>query len=173
MKKVGFGGGCHWCTEAVFSLLKGVVKVEQGFVNAKEESTFSEAIVLAYDPKIIALRSLIEIHLSTHKSTSEHSMRSKYRSAIYLFDTVDYEKAEVILERLKVEFDASFITKVLSYKGFEPSLEQFHNYYYSDTEKPFCTTYIAPKLSFLLKRYRRFTNAEKIESSIVPLKYSK
>ncbi|WP_343065456.1 peptide-methionine (S)-S-oxide reductase [Arenibacter arenosicollis] len=82
-QKIAFGGGCHWCTEAVYQSLKGVEVVEQGFVASKgEESFFSEAVIVHYDPKSIALKDLILIHLYTHKSTSDHSMRNKYRSAI-------------------------------------------------------------------------------------------
>ncbi|MEM9546265.1 MAG: peptide-methionine (S)-S-oxide reductase [Bacteroidota bacterium] len=81
-QKVGFGGGCHWCTEAVFQSLNGVTEVEQGWIASKEAPLLSEAVIVHYDEKIIDLTILIEIHLRTHSATSSHSMRSKYRSAI-------------------------------------------------------------------------------------------
>ncbi len=87
LEKIGFGGGCHWCTEAVFQSLKGVEKVEQGWIASEgEASTLSEAVIVHFDTSQISLVLLIEIHLLTHESTSEHSMRKKYRSAIYYFD---------------------------------------------------------------------------------------
>lgn len=89
MRKVGFGGGCHWCTEAVFQSLVGVIKVEQGFIAPLEvRNAFSEAVVVHFNQDEIGLKNLIEIHLRTHNSTSAHSMRDKYRSAIYAFDEV-------------------------------------------------------------------------------------
>ena len=94
-QKIAFGGGCHWCTEAVFQSIKGVLKVEQGFVaSTKKNSSFSEAVIVHFEDSKIALKTLIEIHLHTHKSTSNHSMRSKYRSAIYTFSEVQNKKVQ-------------------------------------------------------------------------------
>ena len=82
--KIGLGGGCHWCTEGVFESLLGVSKVNQGWIaSSGENSDFSEAIEVYFDPVIISLSDLIEIHLYTHASRSNHSMRSKSRSASY------------------------------------------------------------------------------------------
>ena len=170
VKKIGLGGGCHWCTEAVFSSLKDVIQVEQGFISSDVETTFSEAVIVSYESSKISLKDLIEIHLYTHKSTSNHTMRNKYRSAIYVFDSLDYKKSNEILKELKNEFDKDLITQVLYFKTFKPSEEQFQDYYYSDSQKPFCTTYIIPKLSLLLKKYGQFTNTKKVETSIYPSK---
>jgi peptide-methionine (S)-S-oxide reductase len=52
IEKIGLGGGCHWCTEAVFQALKGVEKVEQGWISAVDAEEYSEAVVLHFDPKI-------------------------------------------------------------------------------------------------------------------------
>ena len=82
--KIALGGGCHWCTEAVFQHLKGVDRVEQGYVSSDGmHSTFSEAVIVHFEPQMIPLAKLIEIHLYTHNSTSNHSFRKKYRSAVY------------------------------------------------------------------------------------------
>ncbi len=72
--KIGFGGGCHWCTKAVFQSLNGVNNVKQGWIASDGEAfAFSEAVIVEYNAKIIPLEVLIEVHLRTHKSTSEHS----------------------------------------------------------------------------------------------------
>lgn len=153
-QKIGLGGGCHWCTEAVFQSLKGVQKVEQGFIaSVDRDSHFSEAVIVYYDFNQIALKDLISIHLHTHKSTSVHSMRSKYRSAVYAFTLKDEISAVKILDGLQVDFEERIITRVLSYRDFKPSNTMFHNYYYSDQEKPFCKTYVAPKLKMLLENF--------------------
>ena len=59
LTKVAFGGGCHWCTEAVFQSLKGVEKVEQGFVaSVAKNSSFSEAVIVHFQTEIIALKNI-------------------------------------------------------------------------------------------------------------------
>lgn len=157
MKKQGeivFGGGCHWCTEAVFQSLKGVLKVDQGYISSTGESTsFSEAVILEYDPDIIPLEVLIEIHLHTHQSTSNHSFRAKYRSAIYYFDNETRQASLSILEQLQKDFSKKIITQVLPFREFKFSEEVFRNYYFRDPERPFCRRYIHPKLEFLKKKY--------------------
>ena len=86
ISKIGFGGGCHWCTEAVFQSLKGVAKVEQGWIASFDEyDSFSEAVIVYYNETVISLETLIDVHLYTHRSNSDHSMRKKYRSAVYTF----------------------------------------------------------------------------------------
>ncbi|PKG52364.1 peptide-methionine (S)-S-oxide reductase [Olleya sp. 1-3] len=154
--KIAFGGGCHWCTEAVFQALKGVQKVEQGFIaSTKDHTTFSEAVIVHYNPEIITLDILIQIHLYTHKSTSNHSMRTKYRSAIYYFSEEQKEDSAVLLANLQSEFEAPIITKTLPFKDFKPSEAQFKNYYKNNPNKPFCQTYINPKLKLLQAKFSK------------------
>lgn len=163
IQKIGFGGGCHWCTEAVFQSLIGVKKVEQGFIASTDENdTFSEAVIVHFNPEIISLKVLTEIHLYTHKSTNNHSMRSKYRSAIYTFHEAQQQELKVILGKAQIDFKEEIITKVLPFCNFKESDTLFKNYYYKNPEKPFCETFINPKLSFLMKEYNAFMNPEKI-----------
>ena len=154
--KIALGGGCHWCTEAVFQALNGVEKVEQGYVaSAVPYDAFSEAVIVHFEPEIIPLEMLIEIHLHTHKSTSIHSFRSKYRSAIYFYSEEQKQDAQRMLARLQEQFVQPLITQVLSFKHFQASRESLHDYYKSDPEKPFCKTYIAPKLQLLMQQYAK------------------
>lgn len=154
LQKIAMGGGCHWCTEAVFSSLKGVQKVEQGFVASEgENNSFSEAVIVYYDGEIITLQDLISIHLYTHDSTADHTMRDKYRSAIYTFNEEEIVLADLALKELQLEFEKQLVTQILPFKSFKLSDERFHNYYYSDREKPFCKTYIEPKLKVLLELF--------------------
>ncbi|MGI9551399.1 MAG: peptide-methionine (S)-S-oxide reductase [Aurantibacter sp.] len=163
--KIALGGGCHWCTEAVFQSLKGISQVEQGFVaSTGKNNFFSEAIIVHFDPNLISLKVLIEIHLHTHKSTSNHSMREKYRSAIYVFSNAQFTQASRILSNLQSSFEKKIITKVYHFDKFKPSGEQFVDYYYRDQSKPFCQTYIGPKLSLLIEKFSDHTNIEKILS---------
>ena len=171
LQKIAFGGGCHWCTEAVFQSLIGVQKVNQGFVASDGiSSSFSEAVVLHFDEKAISLDDLIEIHICTHKSTSNHSMRNKYRSAVYTFSDLQHKEALQALDKLKDLSDRGIITKVLPFKAFRPSEEQFNNYYYTNPKKPFCQNHIHPKLKLLLERFEEHANSEMLHSSFIELK---
>lgn len=162
--KIGFGGGCHWCTEAVFQSLKGVAGVDQGWIASEgEATTFSEAVIVAYDMSKIPLKALIEIHLLTHKSTSDHSMRKKYRSAVYVFSESQDAEVNMILESFQAEFDHALITQVLPFIEFKPSKEEFKAYYYKNPHKPFCENFINPKLKLLLKRFSQYTNKDKLD----------
>lgn len=161
--KIALGGGCHWCTEAVYQSLKGVEVVEQGFVASKgEESYFSEAVIVHFDPRSIGLEDLILIHLYTHKSTSDHSMRKKYRSAIYTFNPFDSERGILALQDFQERFKKPLVTKVLPFGDFKISDKAFRNYYFNDPEKPFCETFIAPKLRLLLLKFGKHVNENKV-----------
>jgi peptide-methionine (S)-S-oxide reductase len=154
--KIALGGGCHWCTEAVFQALKGVTKVEQGYVaSTGDHSGFSEAVIVHFISEEIPLKRLIEVHLYTHNSTSNHSMRSKYRSAIYYFNFNQKVEAEKALMVLQTDFSEKIITKVYPFGVFEPSREEIRDYYLKNPEKPFCKTYIEPKLKLLLQLFSK------------------
>ncbi len=156
IRKIAFGGGCHWCTEAVFESLKGVESVEQGFVASEgANESFSEAVIVHYDPSTISLKTLTLIHLFTHRSTAKHTMRNKYRSAIYIIHTNDEAYLKRNWPALQAEFESTLITEILPFKKFKPSDEQFHMYYYSNPEKPFCKRYIHPKLELLRKKFSK------------------
>jgi len=154
MIKIAFGGGCHWCTEAVFQSLKGVEKVEQGFVASTEaNSSFSEAVIVHFNPEEIHLKTLTEVHLITHKSTSNHSMREKYRSAIYTFSEAQKEEASDLIKGFQSDFEHQLITRVLPFSEFKASREAIQNYYIKNPEKPFCKKFIHPKLEMLIKQF--------------------
>lgn len=156
--KIGFGGGCHWCTEAVFQSLRGIIKVEQGYIASTDQNNyFSEAVVVTYDPQTIELHDLIEIHLHTHKSTSNHSFRKKYRSAIYYFNDLEKEVIAAIISKLNPDFDNKLITQILKFQSFQASREELLNYYTNNPEKPFCKRYIHPKLQLLREKYAHKT----------------
>ena len=154
MKKIGMGGGCHWCTEAVFQSLKGVEQVEQGYIATSEDpDTFYEGVLVHYDPNIISLQKLVEIHLKTHQSTSFHRMRSKYLSGVYIFNEDQRLKTERILDDLRNDFDKEIITSVYNFKKFQASRMEIRDYYRADPDRPFCRKYIEPKLEMLKQSY--------------------
>ncbi len=164
IQKIGFGGGCHWCTEAVFQNLKGVSHAEQGWIASDENNKeFSEAVVVEFNPNKINLKTLIEIHLLTHKSTSNHSMRKKYRSAVYTFSEDQKNKTGIVLKQLQTAFEKQIITKILPFEAFKPSEESSQNYYAKNPKKPFCKTFIDPKLKLLLATFSKYADEDKLK----------
>lgn len=153
-EKIGFGGGCHWCTEAVFNALGGVLNVQQGFIKSiPPNDYFSEAVIVEFEPNQIPIETLIEIHLRTHSSTSNHTMRKKYRSAVYTFSDNQAEYAKQTLGQLQSDFDEQLVTQVLSCEDFNSSAERFQKYFEKNASGQFCKTYIDPKLSLLRRKY--------------------
>ncbi|MBJ6369761.1 peptide-methionine (S)-S-oxide reductase [Snuella sedimenti] len=159
--KIGLGGGCHWCTEAVFQSLKGVEKVEQGYVSSVEEDAFSEAVIVHFNPDSIPLKVLIEVHLYTHKSTSNHSMRTKYRSGVYVFSKFQALTVEAIIDKFQYNFEKPLVTKVYTFKRFKASRSALLDYYNKNPKKPFCKTYINPKLKLLLDQFSEFVRVQR------------
>ena len=152
--QIGFGGGCHWCTEAVFSALHGVNQVQQGFIcSSVPNDTYSEAVLLNFDEQQIDLSTLISVHLRTHASASQHSMRSKYRSAIYVEGDDLAKRCDKLVTELQNEFEDRLITQVLRIVDFRLSSERYRNYYLSNPDKPFCRTYIEPKLEMMKRDF--------------------
>ena len=153
MKKIGFGGGCHWCTEAIFQALQGVEKVEQGWIASQPPHDFMSEAVIVHYTDLISLQVLIEIHLLTHSSTSLHRMRSKYRSAIYYFDVADRQLIADLLSDLSQLNKAEYVTLNIPFVAFKSNVEKQLNYYVKNKNAPFCTAYISPKLSALRAKY--------------------
>lgn len=151
VKKIGLSGTCYWCTEAIFLSLRGVINVEQGWLSSfGEHNWFSEGIIVTYIPDIISLKNLIAIHLHTHSSTKAHSMRDKYRSAVYAMEPYQMTEIKHNLALLQDEFEMPLITRAYTFNQFKLSGESMQNYYYSDPQRPFCENIITPKLKKLL-----------------------
>ena len=154
VRTLGLGGGCHWCTEAVFEHLRGVRSVEQGFHRSDlPNGAWSEAVRVSWDPSVLPFRVLLEVHLRTHASTSAHSLRGKYRSAVYVGSESGAGEVRDALAELQGGFAEPLVTQVLPDRGFRMSEARFQNYYRTDPERPFCRTYIDPKLAMLRREF--------------------
>lgn len=164
--KIGLGGGCHWCTEAVFQGVRGVNQVDQGWISSiGHNSEFSEAVIVHFNRKEVSLQDLIKIHLETHSSASVHSMRAKYRSAIYYFELAHRIEIEKILSREQDNRIDNIITQVLPFSDFKLNKESYLNYYLKNPDAQFCQRYIAPKLDHLEKNFGDLISRLKKEKS--------
>ena len=160
MDRIGFGGGCHWCTEAVFQTLKGVIKVEQGWIASNcTNDNYSEAVIVIFDQDAISLFDLIDVHLGTHSCTSSHPMREKYRSAIYTYNQTQFNLALNTLERLQSNFESPILTQVLEFVAFKKNQKKYQDYYLEDPTRPFCQRFIGPKISLLYKKYGKLISS--------------
>ncbi|THH39646.1 peptide-methionine (S)-S-oxide reductase [Neolewinella litorea] len=149
-QRIGLGGGCHWCTEGVFVSLAGVDRVDQGWIaSVAPDTSYSEAVIVYYDPDRISLRELLAVHLETHAASSSHALRKRYRSAVYTFSEEQDRQCRHLLAELARAYSSGIITRVLSYGAFRQSLPEHQDYYRSDPERPFCRRYISPKLERL------------------------
>jgi peptide-methionine (S)-S-oxide reductase len=162
-QEAGFGGSCHWCTEAIFQSLKGVKEVKQGWIaSADAPSRFSEAVLLSFDPEAISLKTLIAVHLHTHSSTSDHTLREKYRSAVYTFNNAQQALATSTVQDLQKDFPAPILTEVVAFGSFQLNKPAYLNYYFTDPQKPFCRNIVNPKMLQLLKQFSLEAETEKL-----------
>ncbi|HTI90396.1 MAG TPA: peptide-methionine (S)-S-oxide reductase [Puia sp.] len=163
MCKIGLGGSCHWCTEAIFLSLKGISSVQQGWIAATDKNAaFPEGVIVEFDPAIIPLETLVAIHLYTHSCTSAHSFREKYRSAVYVFSPQQGDRVQTAILGLQPGFEKPIITEVLPLAGFRMNEPEYLNYYYKDPDKPFCEAYINPKLRELMDRFSTYVDSNKL-----------
>ncbi|WWE57467.1 peptide-methionine (S)-S-oxide reductase [Parasalinivibrio latis] len=140
--------------EAVFRSLKGVSDVVQGWVApTTENDTFVEGVLVTYDANHISLHDLIEIHVHTHSATSHHSLRERYRSAVYVTAKRDLARANEAVKALQADFSDPLLTEVCEFAEFKPSDSKMQDYFYADPGKPFCQVRIVPKLKTLLENF--------------------
>ncbi|KQN33766.1 peptide methionine sulfoxide reductase [Sphingomonas sp. Leaf407] len=157
MEAAGFGGGCHWCTEGVFQILRGVAGVDQGFLQSTPpDDAWAEGVVVAFDPAVVPLDVLIEVHLRTHSANSGYSPNGRYRSAVYVEGNDQQQRAEAAIARLGPDIATAARTKVLPLVGFRPSEACYRNYYRTDPTRPFCRRYIDPKLAAIRRDFAAY-----------------
>ena len=114
-----------------------------------EATDFSEAVIMHYDPEVVSLLQLIDVHLQTHAATVKHGLRHRYRSAVYYFKKDERALVEETLRDVAAGIAGKVITQVLPFGAFRPSLPEHQDYYRTDPDRPFCVRYIKPKLDAL------------------------
>ena len=166
-QRIGFSGGCHWCTEAVFESLVGVRHVDQGWIApAGQPEAFSEGALVHFDARIIDSATLIAVHLHTHSCTSNHALRKRYRSAVYAESAGQAHEARAAIESLQPEFAAPILTQVLRFGAFRGSDGRYLHYWLQDHERPFCKMFIAPKLRKIIERFGSHVDRESVGEAI-------
>ncbi len=169
-----FGGGCFWCTEAVFNMLRGVVSVMPGYAGGtalpggqhptyEQVSTgktgYAEVIRIEYDPVQVRFHDLLTVFFATHDPTTlnrqGNDVGTQYRSAI--FYTTDEQKKEaedfIVGLNASAQDGAPIVTEVRPLEKFYEA-EQYHkDYYQKNISQPYCQIVINPKLDKVQKEF--------------------
>jgi peptide-methionine (S)-S-oxide reductase len=167
---ITLGGGCFWCTEAVFVRVRGVLDVESGYSNGQVErpsyeqvcsgrTGHNEVVKLIYDPAQISLHQLLGIFFVIHDPTTlnrqGNDSGTQYRSGIY-FSTPEQEQiARSVIADFTSEglFDQPIVTEVLALSNYWPAEDYHQDYYENNPNQGYCSFVVAPKVAKLRKHF--------------------
>ena len=165
-----FAGGCFWCTEPVFSQLKGVSKVESGYIGGHTanptykdicngDTGHAEGIKITFDADIVSYDVLLEIFLVSHDPTTPNrqgnDIGTQYRSAIFCLDDAQMAAAKAMIEAFNAQhiYSAPIVTEVNGASQFYPA-EDYHQYYFDkNPANPYCMAVAAPKAAKIRAKY--------------------
>lgn len=165
-----FGGGCFWCTEAVFKELRGVVSVVPGYIGgAVQHPTYeqvcsgstghAEAIQIEYDPDSITFCELLAVFFATHDPTTPNrqgaDVGTQYRSAIFYTTPQQKEEAERYVNELEKQstLGGHVITEISPFSIFYEAEADHKEYFARHPEKAYCRLVINPKLEKVQKKF--------------------
>lgn len=170
MKTAVFGGGCFWCTEAVFQMLKGVSKVESGYAGGSSDNPtyrkvsegdgmHAEVIQVTYDPAIISYEDLLVVFFGSHDPTTPNrqgaDVGEQYRSIILYESEEDRVTAEKVAKEIQesLKDGTRVVTQIKPLERFFPA-EGYHQQYYDQNRgNRYCDLVIEPKLEKVRKRF--------------------
>ena len=162
-EKIAFGGGCFWCTEAVFKMLKGVQSVLPGYAGGTEEDAnyekvstgltgHAEVTYVEYDPAQVKFRDLLTVFFASHDPTTVNRQGNdtgpQYRSVI--FYTTEEQKIEA--EKFIQEIGTA-VTELEPLKEFFEAENYHQDYYESHKDAPYCQIIINPKLDKVQREF--------------------
>jgi peptide-methionine (S)-S-oxide reductase len=166
-----FGGGCFWCTEAVFDDLKGVETVESGYSGgARPNPTYAqvcsgatghaEVIQVTFDPRVISFKQILEVFFTVHDPTTLNrqgaDVGTQYRSVIFYHDEEQKRIAEQLIKELdeaKV-WNGAIVTELAPFEAFYVAEDYHQEYFRLNGEQPYCRMVVAPKVAKFREHYR-------------------
>ena len=165
LQQATFGGGCFWCTEAVFLEVKGIKKVVSGYTggNAPGKPTYreicsgltghAEVIQITYDASIVSYETILIIFMTTHDPTQLNrqgaDVGTQYRSVIFFHNEKQQKIAQLILKELAPHFDAKLVTEISPLTIFYEAEKEHQDYYKNNQNSGYCSYVINPKLQQL------------------------
>lgn len=164
------GGGCFWCTEAVFKEVRGITDVESGYSNGHTErpsyeqvctgtTGHNEVVKLNYDPAQISLRQILEIFFVVHDPTQlnrqGNDTGTQYRSGIYTTTPEQKEEADAMIRQMSQEklFGKPIVTEVLPVSNYSPAEEYHQDFFEKNPTQGYCMAVAAPKVAKFRKTF--------------------
>lgn len=163
-----FGGGCFWCTEAIFQQLTGVESVVSGYAGGgSEKPTYAqvstgdtghaEVIRIEFDPVQISYDTLLTVFFGTHDPTTPdrqgNDVGTQYRSIILVSNDEQRDIATRYIKDLNKELGGAVVTAVEPLTHFYAAEGYHQDYYLNNSDDPYCKAIIDPKLIKLRKRF--------------------
>ncbi len=163
-------GGCFWCTEAVFTEVAGVKRVDPGYTGGTVPSPtyedvcsgrtgHAEAVQVTFDPREVSYRDLLVIFLTTHDPTTRNrqgnDVGSQYRSAIFFHSAAQKSTAESVLGEIEKAgvWRKRIVTELVPSTAFYPAEEYHRDYFRRNPERAYCQAIIAPKVAKFRKEH--------------------
>jgi peptide-methionine (S)-S-oxide reductase len=169
-QQITFGGGCFWCVESCFNILKGVGSAISGYSGGhKDDPTYeevctgetghAEVVQITYDPAIISYEQLMDVFFFLHDPTQlnrqGNDIGTQYRSVIYYKDEAEKVKAEEAIKASQESgrWSGTYVTELTPFEKFWPA-EQYHQGYYNENPtQPYCSAVVGPKIQKFKKHF--------------------
>jgi peptide-methionine (S)-S-oxide reductase len=168
---VTVGGGCFWCTEAVFEDLKGVEKVESGYSGGTVpnptyeqvctgDTGHAEVSQITFDPKVISLKQILEVFFTVHDPTTLNRQGNdegtQYRSVIFYRDPDQRAIAKQVIKEIQDAkiWNGPIVTDVVPFKAFYKAEDYHQEYFRQHGSQPYCRVVIAPKVAKFRQHFR-------------------
>jgi len=177
MKTVVFGGGCFWCTEAIFQMLKGVSKVEPGYAGGAMDNPsyeqvsagntgHAEVIRVTYDPAVISYDDLLTVFFGSHEPTTPdrqgNDVGEQYRSVIFFQTEEEKQEARAKIQEINesLKDGTRVVTQLEPLQKFFPAEDYHRNYFRQNASAPYCQLIIEPKIEKVKKRFAELVKQE-------------
>ncbi len=161
LKTITLGGGCFWCTEAVYLRVRGVTAVESGYCNGhvvaptyeqvcSGTTGHAEVVRLTYDPQQISLREILEIFFVIHDPTTlnrqGNDVGTQYRSGVYVEDDADAALAREVIKEVAANADSRVVTEVSRLDNYSRAEAYHQRYFENHPDAGYCAFVVAPKV---------------------------
>jgi peptide-methionine (S)-S-oxide reductase len=164
-----FGGGCFWCTEAIFQQVLGVIEVTSGYAggDAPGKPTYrevcsgrtghAEVVQVTYNEAEISYSELLTIFMTTHDPTTLNrqgaDVGTQYRSVVFYHNDTQKEIAREVLKGMESYFESPIVTELSPLGDFYEAEAYHQDYYRNNSEQSYCSYVITPKLNKLRQQY--------------------
>ncbi len=173
LQTITLGGGCFWCTEAVFDRVRGVTEVQSGYSNGHAshpsyeqvctgKTGHNEVVRITFDPQVIGLQEILQIFFATHDPTTlnrqGNDVGTQYRSGIYFHTSEQQQVARQLLDSMERDgmFNAPITTELQPVSNFSAAEGYHDDYYARNPHQGYCSAVVGPKVDKFRKTFVRF-----------------